>query len=60
MTERPRRDAPIARSAGVDTRDAVPERDPFEAFDRLMELVEALLPRETRPPRRPTVGRFLL
>lgn len=53
-------EAPIAASAGIDTRDRLPDRDPFHAFDGLMELVEALLPDTPRPPRPPTLGRFVL
>ena len=52
--------APIAASAGIDTRDRIPARDPWIAFDQLMELVEALLPEGPRPQRPPTTGRFVL
>ncbi len=53
--------APIAESAGIDTRFARRHRDPFEAFDALMELVEALLPGGPRVLRKEvTRGTFLL
>jgi hypothetical protein len=41
----------FAASGGIDTSAFLSPRDPFEAFDELMELVEGLLPGP--PPQRP-------
>jgi hypothetical protein len=41
----------FAASGGIDTSGSLDPRDPFEAFDELMELVEGLL--SGPPPARP-------
>jgi hypothetical protein len=51
--------APLAGAGGVVTT-AHSEREPYEAFDDLMSVIEALCP--TWPPRETTsgIGKFLL